>query len=220
MTDESPQRCVLLTSDGVHVLGDLRGCQAVSRPDGYPGRGRVLVLGLSPAVNRSVVEPLLEHGVDALGFTRPADVAAHFNARDFDLIVFGRGLLGPLSERLRRSFATDNPDIRFVNVIAPVAVEQTLAALARDPRDPRFLRDVEVSAEDRTVQVTATVLAPCRIQVTLFRSGGEGLVSEVLGQADAEPGPFSWTGTADDICGGNSLLVMAEEMEYHLHPFL
>ena len=108
----------------------------MSAPDAYPGRGRVLVLGLDPAVNKSVVEPLVARGVDAQGFTRPHEAGDRFDARNFDLVVFGRGVLGPLSERLKRAFAADNPDVRFIDVIAPIAVEQTLAALAHDPRIP------------------------------------------------------------------------------------
>jgi N-hydroxyarylamine O-acetyltransferase len=63
-----------------------------------------------------VVEPLVARGVDAQGFTRPDEANDRFDVRDFDLVVFGRGVLGPLSERLKRAFAADNPDIRFVDV--------------------------------------------------------------------------------------------------------
>jgi hypothetical protein len=87
----------------------------VSAPDRYPGRGRVL--GSDSAVNRSVVEPLVARGVDAQGFTRPDEANDRFDVRDFDLVVFGRGVLGPLSERLKRGFAADNPDVRFIDVI-------------------------------------------------------------------------------------------------------
>jgi N-hydroxyarylamine O-acetyltransferase len=86
-----------------------------------PSRGstRTLVIGLSPEVNRSVVEPLLDAGVDAQGSTQPEKASRRFDARQFDLIAFGRGVLGPLSDRLKREFAAQNPGIRFVDVIAP-----------------------------------------------------------------------------------------------------
>jgi hypothetical protein len=48
----------------------------------YPERGPVLVIGLDRTVNRSVVEPLLEHGVNAQGFTRPQEATDCFDARD------------------------------------------------------------------------------------------------------------------------------------------
>lgn len=186
----------------------------------YPGRGRVLVLGLSPEVNRSVVEPLVKNGVDAQGFTRPEEASSNFDARDFELIVFGRGVLGPLSDRLKREFATQNPDIRFVDAIAPVAVEQTLAALAHDPRAPLFVTDLAVLQEDAAIRVTATVLAPCHLTLTLFRVVDEALTSEQLSNARFDPGPFLWTGAASGFRGVNSLLVTADGTEYHLYPFV
>lgn len=190
----------------------------MSSPGTYPGRGRVLVIGRSPTVNRSVVEPLVDRGVDARGFTRPDEAADHFDARDFDLIVFGRGVLGPRSERLKRAFARNNPDIRFIDVIAPVAVEQTLAALAHDPQSPRFVRDVQVSREADTVRVTATILGACRMGLTAFRAVDGRWVPEELGDTEAEPGPFSW-GAVGDFRNANSLLVVAGGTEYHLRPF-
>jgi hypothetical protein len=192
----------------------------VSAPEEYPGRGRVLVLGLDSAVNTSVVEPLVARGVDAQGFTRPHEAIDRFDARDFDLIVFGRGVLGPLSERLKRAFTAENPGVRFIDVIAPLAVEQTLAALAHDPRVPQFVSDVEVFTDSRAVRVTSTILAPCLLAFSVFRAEDGKLATEELGETRAEPGPFSWTGPASCLESANSLLLTAAGTEYHLHPFL
>lgn len=186
----------------------------------YPGRGRVLVLGIDAAVNKGVVEPLVARGVDARGFTRPDEACDRFDARDFDLIVFGRGVLGPQSERLKQAFVTQNADIRFVDVIAPVAVEQTLATLAHDPRVPLFVSDVEVLEDDGAIRVRATIVAPCHPTFTVFRSEAGKLVSEVQGHVGAQPGPFSWTSPVDGLQHATSLLLIAGGMQYHLHPFL
>jgi hypothetical protein len=143
--------------------------------------------------------------VDAQGFTRPDEANDRFDVRDFDLVVFGRGVLGPLSERLKRAFAADNPDIRFVDVIAPIAVEQTLAALAHDPRIPQFGSDVEVFTDNGAIRATATVVAPCLLSFTVFRP----LATEALADVNVEPGPFSWTGPVGDLQDANSLLLSA-----------
>jgi hypothetical protein len=190
----------------------------VSALDRYPGRGRVL--DSDSAVNRSVVEPLVARGVDAQGFTRPDEANDRFDVRDFDLVVFGRGVLGPLSERLKRAFAADNPDIRFVDVIAPIAVEQTLAALAHDPRIPQFVSNVEVFTDNGAIRVTATVVAPCLLTFTVFRAEVRNLATEALAEVNVEPGPFSWTGPVGDLQDANSLLLSAGGTQYHLHPFL
>jgi hypothetical protein len=184
----------------------------------YPGSGRVLVIGRSPEVNQGVVERLVELGINARGFTQ-LDSASELNAREFDLIVFGRGALGPLSERLKREFATQNPDARFIDTIAPVAAEQTLAALAHDPRIPRFVERISVSARVGVVDVEATVLASCQVVFTLFMSNGR-LVSKELGQVSADPGALSLRVAAGDLENANSLLLTAEGTEHHLHAFL
>ena len=96
------------------------------------GSTRTLVIGRSPEVNRSVVEPLLHAGIDAQGSTQPEEASRRFDARQFDLIAFGRGVHSSLSDRLKREFKAQNPGIRFADVFAPVAVKQILAALAHD----------------------------------------------------------------------------------------
>ncbi|MCH1932446.1 hypothetical protein L9G16_20070, partial [Shewanella sp. A25] len=60
----------------------------------------------------------------------PEQAAERFDAGAFDLIAFGRGLLGPVSERLKREFAHRNPKVRFLDTYAPLAVRQIVAALA------------------------------------------------------------------------------------------
>lgn len=151
----------------------------------------MLVIGLSPEVNRGVVEPLVSLGVAARGFTRPEEASDRFDARDFELIVFGRGVLGPLSDRLKRDFALQNPGIRFVDTIAPVAVDQILAALAHDPRAPRFVTDLTVAGDDEATRVCATVLAACHLALTVFRVVNGTSAAEQLTQAHAEPGLFT-----------------------------
>lgn len=178
---------------------------------------RVLVIGLDPAVNRRVVRPLQDLGIAAEGYTQPERAAEQFNARDFELIVFGRGVLGPLSEKLKRRFSKQNPGIAFVDAIHPVAVKQTLAALAHDPSRPRFVRDFRVA--NQTAE--ARILARCKLTLTIYRAAPDrGVLAEVLASVEAEPGVFEQRIEADHLADANSLLLTANGEEYHLHPFL
>jgi hypothetical protein len=187
---------------------------------GFEGR-RVLVIGLLPHVNQSVVQPLLDLGVAAQGFTQPEQASERYNAKDFELIVLGRGVLGPLGDRLKRAFAEQNPDVGFVDAIHPVAVKQTLAALAHDPRQPRFAKDFRVVKEGADDRILATVLAPCRLTLTIFSvAEGTNLLAEVLADLDADTGAFERRTPGHRLAGANSLLLTANEEEYHLHPFL
>jgi N-hydroxyarylamine O-acetyltransferase len=97
------------------------------------GPDRVLVLGRAPEVLQTVMQELAELGLTVAGSTEPERAAEQFDARDFDLIAFGRGLLGPLSERLKRDFERQNPHIRLLDTFAPAAVRQIALALAGAP---------------------------------------------------------------------------------------
>ena len=184
------------------------------------GSTRTLVLGRSPEVNRSVVEPLLGAGIDVQGSAEPEEASRRFDARQFDLIAFGRGILGSLSDRLKSEFTAQNPGIRFVDVIAPVAVKQILAALAHDPESPRFIRDISTMRSEVADRVSATILASCHVTLTVYRVVGAKLVSEILAEEDVPPGHYEWTGAAGTFDDANSLAVIADECEYHIHPFL
>jgi len=125
-----------------------------------------------------------------------------------------------MSDQLKHDFTQQNPDIRFVDAIAPVAVKQTLAALGHNPQAPGFVNDFRVINQDADVRVLATVLAPCHLTLTVYRETGDGgLEAEVLADVDADPGPFEQL-SAYRLEGANSLLLTANEQEYHLHPFL
>jgi N-hydroxyarylamine O-acetyltransferase len=90
---------------------------------------RVLVLGRSPEVLETVMQDLAELGVAVRGSIEAERAAEQFDARDFDLIAFGGGLIGPLSERLKQKFLRQNPQIRLLDTFAPRAVREIVAAL-------------------------------------------------------------------------------------------
>ncbi|WP_027948157.1 arylamine N-acetyltransferase family protein [Litchfieldella anticariensis] len=102
---------------------------------------RVLVLGRMPEVLETVTRELAELGVAVQGTTEAESATERFDAAQFDLIAFGRGLVGPLSERLRQGFAQQNPSVRFLDTFAPQAVGQIVTAL--EGKDRRSLVDLD-----------------------------------------------------------------------------
>jgi N-hydroxyarylamine O-acetyltransferase len=104
-------------------------------------RARVLVLGRSQAVLETVTQELAELGVRVTGSTEPERAALQFDAREFDLIAFGRGLTLPLSERLGQDFTRRNPWVRLLHTFAPLAVRQIVGAL--DGGEPEPLVDLD-----------------------------------------------------------------------------
>ena len=90
---------------------------------------RVLVLGRVPEVMEAVVQELTELGLAVTSSTAPERAAEDFDARRFDLIAFGGGVVGPLSEELRARFAAQSPRVRFLDTDAPRAAWQIAEAL-------------------------------------------------------------------------------------------
>src|SRR5262249_51918401 len=93
---------------------------------------RVLVLGRAPDVLEAGTRELAALGVAVRGSSAPERAADEFNAGDFDLIAFGRGVLGEPGERLRQEFRHQNAQVRFLDTEAPTAVRQVMAALDND----------------------------------------------------------------------------------------
>ncbi|WP_342236388.1 hypothetical protein [Inquilinus sp. OTU3971] len=180
---------------------------------------RVLVLGRSPAVNQSVVGPLLAFGIPAQGSTDPEGAARQFDAADFDLIVFGRGIVGPLSERLTRDFTLQNRDIRWIAAVAPAAVRQILSALDHDPRLPRHAMNFRVTEDGLDLLVQATVLSPCAATIEIYRHpDADAPTSELVSRFEAEPGPFERRIAGRHLEQAHTLLMTLGGDEYFLHP--
>ncbi|MGO4123345.1 hypothetical protein AB4Z01_03055 [Inquilinus sp. YAF38] len=180
---------------------------------------RVLVLGRSPAVNQSVVAPLLALGIPVQGSADPDGAARQFDAADFDLVVFGRGIVGPLSERLTRDFTLRNRDIRWIDAIAPVAVRQILSALDHDPRLPRHAMNFRVKEDGLDLLVQATVLSPCAATIEIYRHpDADAPAAELVSRSEAEPGPFERRVAGRHVQDAHTLLMTMGTNEYFLHP--
>jgi hypothetical protein len=180
---------------------------------------RVLVLGRSPQVNQGVVEPLGALGVQIQGSTDPDNAAKLFEAKDFELIVFGRGIVGPLSERLAREFTAQNPDVRFIDAVAPVAVKQILSALQHDPRVPRYAADFRVVDDSFGCLVKANILQPCTVKLIVYNHPGtDTLPTELVDESEVKPGPFERRVAARYLKHAHSLLMILDDDEYRLHP--
>ncbi|MGL4965539.1 MAG: hypothetical protein ACRC67_30235 [Inquilinus sp.] len=180
---------------------------------------RVLVLGRSPAVNQSVVGPLLALGIPVQGSTDPEGAARQFDAANFDLIVFGRGIIGPLSERLTRDFTLQNRDIRWIAAVAPAAVRQILSALDHDPRLPRHAMNFRVMEDGPDCLVQATVLTPCTVTIEIYHHpDADAPAAELVDRSEAEPGPFERRVAGRHLEQAHTLLMTLSGNEYFLHP--
>lgn len=134
-----------------------------NQPPNWLTGARVLLLGRAPEVLDMVRQELLELGVDVRGTTDVENAADRFDAEDFDLIAFGRGLLGPASERLKQAFTRQDPQIRFLDTLAPLAVGQILSALTGKDRDPELDLDAYFARIGYTGPRSPTLATLCAL---------------------------------------------------------
>jgi len=90
---------------------------------------RVLVLGRSRNTLDTVMHGLAQLGHAIQGSTRPERAADDFDPSGFDLVAIGGGVDDATRAAVKQAFAERNPSIRLLDVQAPVAVRQILAAL-------------------------------------------------------------------------------------------
>lgn len=130
---------------------------------------RVLIIGKLPEVLRGITEQL-----DALGFAVQGSIdgeqaAERFDARDFDLIVFGAALFGPVSDRLRLQFFQQNSAVEFVDAFAPIAVKQIVSALEGEHTQQPHVTDFHIVEDGLDLLVQARILKPCTVQIEVYR---------------------------------------------------
>lgn len=97
---------------------------------------RVLVLGRSQAVLETVLDELVASGIDAQGTAEPENATNQYDAREFEFIALGRGLLGDAGDALKDRFREQNPTVQFIDTYAPFAAHQIVEALGGDKGTP------------------------------------------------------------------------------------
>lgn len=179
---------------------------------------RVLVLDRLPEVLQSVVHQLAARGLSARGSIDAEHACEQFDARDFDLISFGNGVIGTLNERLRREFTRQNSQVQFLDVFAPVAVSQIIVALSGRDAPRRYVDDFIVAEDGLDYVVTATILQPCVVRIEVHQTLQAPLPRvKVICESAAVAGPFERRIDARHRIHGHMLLLMLNDDEFRLH---
>jgi hypothetical protein len=179
---------------------------------------RVLVLGRLPDILQDVTQQLVERGVSARGSIDAEHAADQFDAKDFDLISFGGGVVGPLNERLRLEFARQNSHVQFLDVFAPVAVKQIVSALASPDKPLRYVADFNVAEDGLDYVMSATILQRCEVRIEVHQTLEAPLPRvRVVEQSAAAPGPFERRIDAHYRIHGHMLVMMLNDEECCLH---
>jgi len=179
---------------------------------------RVLVLGRLPEILGDVTQQLIARGVSARGSIDAEHAADQFDARDFDLISFGGGVVGPLNERLREEFTRQNSHVQFLDVFAPVAVKQIISALEGPDKPLQYVADFHVAEDGLDYVMTATILQPCTVRIEVHETLEAPLPRlKIVEESAATPGPFERRIDAHYRIHGHMLLMMLNDEECCLH---
>ena len=179
---------------------------------------RVLVLGRPPESLQDLMQQLVARGVSAQGSIDAEHAADQFDAQDFDLISFGGGVIGALNERLRSEFGRQNSQVQFLDVFAPVAVNQIISALEGPDKPRKFVADFNVAEHGLDYVVKATILQPCAVRIEVHQTLQAPLPRvKVIEESAAIPGPFERRIDARHRIHGHMLLMMLNDDECCLH---
>ena len=142
------------------------------------------------------------------------------DARDYEVVAFTRASLGPIAEEQKQAFRAQHADVRFVEVIGPLAVRQIVAALEHAPGRARFVRDLDVEPRGTHAVVRVEVLVRTQLKLWLFRQTHGALTTETLALVDAAPGIFSTVVPGDAMASAVSVVVEANGDELLHFPCL
>jgi hypothetical protein len=164
------------------------------------------------------MEQLGARGVSARGAIDAEHAADQFDAKDFDLISFGGGVVGPLNERLRQEFTRQSSQVQFLDVFAPVAVKQIISALAGPDRPLKYVADFHVAEDGLDYVVTATILQPCEVRIEVHETLEAPLPRvKVVEESAATPGPFERRIDAHYRIHGHMLVMTLNDEECCLY---
>ncbi|GAB3555943.1 hypothetical protein [Spirosoma fluminis] len=132
---------------------------------------KVLLIGRNPAVLSALAEALINEKmlVETTRLVEQAD--QDFNAADFDLIAFGRGVDEDTRAGLKRNFKGQHPGVHFVDGLAPIVpllVRQITTTLAAKPIETNRLVSVNCE-QSETIQLYIVVRQACRLTVDLYQ---------------------------------------------------
>jgi hypothetical protein len=167
---------------------------------------------------QDVTQQLVACGVSARGAIDAEHAADQFDAKDFDLISFGGGVVGPLNERLRREFTRQSSQVQFLDVFAPVAVKQIISALAGPDKPLKYVADFHVREDGSDFVLTATILQPCEVRIEVHQTLEAPLPRvKVVEASTAAPGRFERRIDAHYRIHGHMLVMMLNDEECCLH---
>lgn len=131
----------------------------------------VLLIGRNPNVLANLANALMHEGFVVKTTNLVEQASQDFSGADFDLIAFGRGVDEETNALLRANFSNQNPNIIFVDGLAPVIpllVKQINVALSDKSVTENLITDFSYQQTER-LQVNISTAIDCQLTIDLYQ---------------------------------------------------
>ena len=132
---------------------------------------RVLLIGRNPTVLINLASALTDEGFAVKTTNRVEQAGQDFDAADFDVVAFGRGVDAPTNERLRATFTAHNPTVRFIDGLAPVIpilVKQIKLTLANRTIPEKVITDFGFQ-QTESLHIRVATVIDCQLTIDLYQ---------------------------------------------------
>lgn len=179
---------------------------------------RVLLIGRDPDVLQKVKKKVEGLGVEVEGTTDAEQAADQHNAKEFDLIVFGSGVVGPTSEKLREQFSQQKADTEFLDAFAPIALKQIDAALKGGSPEQQYVDSFQITESGEDLIVKAQILKPCTVRLELYKiQEAPKPQVELIDESEVSSGSYEQKVDAHYLKHGHMIYMDLNDDEYCLH---
>lgn len=132
---------------------------------------KILLIGRNPNVLASLADALTHEGLVVKTTNLVERASQDFDAAEFDLIAFGRGVDEQTNSLLKADFIAQKSSILFVDGLAPITtllVRQIQLALADRPLAKKVITEFSCQQHER-LTIHITVLTDCQLLVDLYQ---------------------------------------------------
>ncbi|GAB4033249.1 hypothetical protein GCM10028774_16290 [Spirosoma jeollabukense] len=132
---------------------------------------KILLIGRNTNVLASLAEALTHEGFVVKTTNLVEQASQDFNAAEFDLIAFGRGVDEQTNTLLKADFLAQRASILFVDGLAPITtllVKQIQLALADSPLANKVITEFSCQQHERLI-IHITVVTDCQLLIDLYQ---------------------------------------------------
>ena len=130
---------------------------------------KVLLIGKRTKILDAVVDSLKNEGITAVSTNKMGEVVNLYNARDFDLICFGRGVKTEFKSGMEPLFRQQNPSIILLNGMAPIIpliVDQIMEVLSDRENINKLCKLIFQNEKDLELKVLLN--KPARLLIRIY----------------------------------------------------